>query len=82
MQADLFRRGQEAGELRAGDPVLLARMFSGLVSAFQTEELAAAEKAGKPAGQRGGRGACGAAGGAEWVPLAVLHEVLDAAFGV
>jgi AcrR family transcriptional regulator len=83
MQTDLFRRGQAAGELRAGDPVLLARMFSGLVSAFQSEELAAADKAGKPAGQRGRHGAGEPAGGAgtEWVPLAVLHEVLDAAFG-
>jgi AcrR family transcriptional regulator len=83
MQADLFRRGQAAGELRAGDPVLLARMFSGLVSAFQSEELAAAEKAGQPPGQRGRPGAGGQAGGAgaEWMPLAVLHEVLGAAFG-
>lgn len=40
MQADLFRRGRDAGELRDGDPVLLARMFSGLVSAFQSTELA------------------------------------------
>jgi TetR/AcrR family transcriptional regulator len=58
MQADLFRRGQRAGELRAGDAGLLARMFSGLVSAFQAEELAIAE----------------------WVPLEVLHYVLEAAF--
>jgi len=40
MQADLFRRGQQAGELRAGNPAVLARMFSGLVSAFQAAELA------------------------------------------
>ena len=40
MQADLFERGQRTGELRAGDPLLLARMFSGLVSAFQAAELA------------------------------------------
>jgi AcrR family transcriptional regulator len=40
-QADLFRRGQRAGELRQGSPVVLARMFSGLVSAFQAAELAA-----------------------------------------
>jgi TetR/AcrR family transcriptional regulator len=40
-QADLFRRGQEAGELRQGSPAVLARMFSGLVSAFQAAELAA-----------------------------------------
>jgi AcrR family transcriptional regulator len=40
MQADLFRRGQQAGVLRDGDPRLLARMFSGLVTAFQASELA------------------------------------------
>jgi AcrR family transcriptional regulator len=39
-QADLFRRGQQAGELRPGSPAVLARMFSGLVSAFQAAELA------------------------------------------
>ncbi len=39
-QADLFRRGQRAGELRQGSPAVLARMFSGLVSAFQAAELA------------------------------------------
>jgi TetR/AcrR family transcriptional regulator len=40
-QADLFRRGQRAGELRPGSPAVLARMFSGLVGAFQAAELAA-----------------------------------------
>jgi AcrR family transcriptional regulator len=39
MQANLFRRGQRAGVLRDGDPRLLARMFSGLVTAFQASEL-------------------------------------------
>ncbi|SEF58925.1 DNA-binding transcriptional regulator, AcrR family [Thermomonospora echinospora] len=64
MQAELFRRGQQAGQLRAGDPMLLARMFSGLVSAFQTAEL----DAGQPPD------------GGERLPLAQLHEVLEAAF--
>ena len=40
MQADLFRRGQREGLFKPGDPHLLARMFSGLVSAFQASELA------------------------------------------
>jgi AcrR family transcriptional regulator len=44
MQADLFRRGQQAGELRDGPPLVLARMFSGLVSAYQTAELAEADE--------------------------------------
>ncbi|WP_158566702.1 TetR/AcrR family transcriptional regulator [Actinomadura craniellae] len=39
MQAELFRLGQQAGELRPGPPQVLARMFSGLVSAYQTAEL-------------------------------------------
>lgn len=39
-QADLFRRGQQSGDLRQGSPAVLARMFSGLVSAFQAAELA------------------------------------------
>ncbi|GAA3209799.1 TetR/AcrR family transcriptional regulator [Actinocorallia longicatena] len=42
VQADLFRRGRNEGVLREGDPQLLARMFSGLVSAFQATELATA----------------------------------------
>ncbi|MDN3357597.1 TetR/AcrR family transcriptional regulator [Actinomadura sp. DC4] len=46
MQADLFERGRRAGELRAGDPPLLSRMFSGLVSAFQAVELSADAPAG------------------------------------
>jgi len=40
-QAELFRRGQEAGEVRQAPPLVLARMFSGLVSAFQAAELGA-----------------------------------------
>ncbi|GAA0963993.1 TetR/AcrR family transcriptional regulator [Actinocorallia libanotica] len=43
MQAELFRRGQRQGVLKDGDPQLLARMFSGLVSAFQASELAEEE---------------------------------------
>lgn len=48
MQADLFRRGQHEGVLRDGEPQLLARMFSGLVSAFQATELAMAEPSPAP----------------------------------
>ncbi|HEV7720692.1 MAG TPA: TetR/AcrR family transcriptional regulator [Iamia sp.] len=35
LQSELFRRGQEAGVLRDGDPEVLARVFSGIMSAFQ-----------------------------------------------
>ncbi len=35
LQADLFRRGQAAGVLGAGDPAVLGRIFSGIISAYQ-----------------------------------------------
>jgi AcrR family transcriptional regulator len=41
LQVDLIVRGQAAGELRSGPPALLARLFSGLISAYQTTELEA-----------------------------------------
>lgn len=36
LQAELFRRGQEAGALRPGDPMVMARMFSGMMATFQS----------------------------------------------
>jgi TetR/AcrR family transcriptional regulator len=39
MQTEFVRRGQPVGVLRDGDPRLLARMFSGMVSAFRASEL-------------------------------------------
>jgi hypothetical protein len=47
--------------------MLLARMFSGLVSAFQAAELAAGEDT-------------AGAGDAGRLPLGMLHEVLESAF--
>jgi len=35
LEADLFRSGQKAGTVRGGDPEALARLFSGLMGAFQ-----------------------------------------------
>ena len=35
LQASLFERGQAAGVFCAGDPEVLARLFSGLISAYQ-----------------------------------------------
>jgi TetR/AcrR family transcriptional regulator len=35
LQGALFRRGQQAGVFRAGDPDVLTRMFSGIISSFQ-----------------------------------------------
>jgi TetR/AcrR family transcriptional regulator len=35
-QADLFQRGQKAGVLIDGDPIVLSRLFSGLIASFQS----------------------------------------------
>jgi len=35
LQAQLFARGQRAGDLRRGDPEVLSRLLSGLVGAYQ-----------------------------------------------
>lgn len=40
MQADVIRRGQADGSVRAGDPQVLARIFSGMVQAFQANDPA------------------------------------------
>src|SRR5262249_34838018 len=65
MQADLFRRGQESGDLRDGDPLVLARLFSGLVSAYQS--LDPAVLTGDPEAP-------------ERLSLGALHEIIDGAF--
>jgi AcrR family transcriptional regulator len=66
LQAKLFRAGQDAGQLREGDPEVLATLFSGLLSAYQSSDpLVTGSRA---TGER--------------MPLAQLHEVLDGAFGV
>jgi AcrR family transcriptional regulator len=67
LQAKLFRDGQDRGELRDGDPEVLALLFSGLVSAYQaTDPVVVA----------------GAPPGTERMALAELHEVLDGAFAL
>jgi AcrR family transcriptional regulator len=40
LQSGLFARGQAAGVLRDGDPGVLARLFSGLIAAFQAVDPA------------------------------------------
>ncbi len=40
LQADLFRRGQATSQFRAGDAGGLARLFSGLIAAFQSQDPA------------------------------------------
>jgi AcrR family transcriptional regulator len=39
-QADLFTRGQKLGVLRDGDPLVLSRLFSGLIASFQSVDPA------------------------------------------
>jgi len=36
LQTKLMKRGQKAGVIRTGDPQVLARMFSGLIGAYQS----------------------------------------------
>jgi TetR/AcrR family transcriptional regulator len=64
-QADVFRKGQKSGVFRTGDPVVLARMFSGLVSSYQS--LDPAVVADEP-------------GAAERMSIAELHAIIDGAF--
>jgi len=40
LEADLFQRGQTDGVFRPGDPAVLARLFSGIVSSFQAVDPA------------------------------------------
>jgi TetR/AcrR family transcriptional regulator len=65
LQAQLFADGQRAGEFRAGDPHVLARLFSGLVSAYQSVDPAVVRE--DP-------------GDAERLPVEELHEIVAAAF--
>jgi AcrR family transcriptional regulator len=65
LQADLFRSGTAGGELRAGDPEVLASMFSGLIAAYQSSDP----------------GVTDASTGADHrMPVDELHAILDAAF--
>jgi len=65
LQASVFVAGQKAKELRAGDPEALARLFSGLVSAYQATDPAVIGDDPDPV---------------ENLPLATLHAMVDAAF--
>lgn len=65
LHAALFTRGQAAGVLREGDPVVLARLLSGLVAAFQSTDpvIVTADRAAP-----------------ERLPLAQLHSIVADAF--
>jgi hypothetical protein len=65
MQAELFRRGQKTHELRRGDPMVLSRLFSGLMSAFQAVDPAVVSDD---------------AAGEDQMPLSELHEMVERAF--
>ncbi len=64
LQAELIARGQAAGAFRAGDPNVLARLFSGIVSSYHALDPAVVDD--DPASER--------------LPLADLHELVEAAF--
>jgi AcrR family transcriptional regulator len=65
LQARLFERGQRDGVFRLGDPEVLARLFSGIMSAYQAmDPVVVADDPG--AGER--------------LPLDDLHDVVEAAF--
>jgi AcrR family transcriptional regulator len=70
LQAGVFSRGQSDGTLRAGDPQVLARLFSGLISAYQAMDPAVI----------GDGGAGGAGAPAERYPLDELHDLVEGAF--
>jgi TetR/AcrR family transcriptional regulator len=65
LQAGVFERGQRAGEMCDGDPQVLARLFSGIISAFQALDPQVMSDA--PAGE-------------ERFPLVELHALVDRTF--
>ena len=65
LQTALFRRGQRAGVFRSGDPEVLARLLSGLVSAYQALDPAVVADDPQPA---------------ERLPLRDLHAIVERAF--
>jgi TetR/AcrR family transcriptional regulator len=66
VQAEVFVRGQAAGRLRSGDPFVLARIFSGMISGYQAVDPNVVSDD----------------GGTERLSLAALHEIVAAAFEV
>lgn len=65
LQTDLFRRGQSAGVFRPGDPAVLARLFSGIMTAFQALDPAVVSDEPAPA---------------ERFPLGDLHDLVESTF--
>jgi TetR/AcrR family transcriptional regulator len=65
IQADVIERGQRQGEIRDGDPYVLARLFSGLVATYQLLDPAIVSDD-TETGER--------------LPLETLHDMIAAAF--
>lgn len=65
LQADMFARGQRQGVFRTGDPHVLARLFSGLISAYQVLDPAVMSDD-PAAGER--------------LALTDLHDIVERAF--
>jgi AcrR family transcriptional regulator len=65
LQASLFARGQQMGVLRSGDPQVLARLFSGLISGYQAMDPAVVSDDPSPT---------------ERLPLAELHAIVTSTF--
>jgi TetR/AcrR family transcriptional regulator len=65
LQAALFERGQRVRKFRRGDPVVMARLFSGLIAAYQALDPAVVEDDPKPR---------------ERLPLSALHDLVESAF--
>lgn len=65
LHARVFRAGQERGELRTGDPYVLARMLSGIVATFQLLDPATGSDDAVPGGG---------------MALEELHEIVAGAF--
>jgi AcrR family transcriptional regulator len=64
IQAGIFARGQNVKEFRDGDPIVLARLLSGLVSAYQSLDPAVVSDGDTT----------------ERLPLPALHAIIDGAF--
>jgi AcrR family transcriptional regulator len=65
LQAELFERGQRSGAFRSGDAGVLARLFSGLISAYHSQDPAVVSDQPDPA---------------ERLALSELHDIVDGAF--
>jgi AcrR family transcriptional regulator len=65
LQAELFAEGQASGHFRAGSPAVLSRLFSGLIQAYQATDPVIMADQSEPS---------------ERLPVAVLHEMVEAAF--